>query len=387
MGKKNIVLTGATGFLGAFLLEGLLERGYRVIVLGRPAGETKLAERLTNLVRWLDIVPGDRLLPFEVDFAKQHLGLDEKKYAELCESTGKIIHCASDTSFAEHNRTRVEAANVNSLSSLLELAGDAHAEHFYYISTAYAAGVCQGLCRETPVGTARFTNVYEETKAKAEGMISQSCAACGIPLAILRPSIVYGHSRSGKSLRFNALYYCVKSLMYIRDIFAKDIAGGGERSGKWGFRRDADGAVYLPLAVWLPERGGINLIPVDYFVATTLAVLEAENSGGIYHITCDDPPDIPILINYAERFLGIRGIRAVWGAPAKKEAANPAEELFAKFIEQYRPYLSDRRVFDRSRIKRIAPNLSTPAFTYDIFERCMTYAIACDWGKMPGFPE
>lgn len=60
--------------------------------------------------------------------------------------------------------------------------------------------------------------------------------------------------------------------------------------------------------------------------------------------------------------------------------------MFAKFIAQYRPYLSDQRVFERSRIKRIAPDLSTPAFTYDIFERCMAYAIACDWGRVTGFP-
>src|SRR5450759_698940 len=33
----SIVLTGATGFLGAFLLEGLLDRGYHVTVLGRSS--------------------------------------------------------------------------------------------------------------------------------------------------------------------------------------------------------------------------------------------------------------------------------------------------------------------------------------------------------------
>jgi hypothetical protein len=87
------------------------------------------------------------------------------------------------------------------------------------------------------------------------------------------------------------------------------------------------------------------------------------------------------LLEYCERFLGVRGIHAVWESPDKKPTLNPAEELFDRFIEPYRPYISDRRIFDRSHTESITPGLSAAPFTYDIFERCMAYAVACDWGK------
>ena len=131
----------------------------------------------------------------------------------------------------------------------------------------------------------------------------------------------------------------------------------------------------------------MNLISVDHFVEAALEIVECAESDGIYHITCDNPPRITTLMEYAERFLGIRGIRARWDPSGGNPNPNPAEELFERFIKQYRPYLSDGRVFDRSRVKRLVGECSTPPLSYDIFERCMGYAVACDWGKAIGFPK
>jgi nucleoside-diphosphate-sugar epimerase len=240
----------------------------------------------------------------------------------------------------------------------------------------------EGMCMETPITTNSFTNVYEESKAQAEGVIGRYCENRGLPLSILRLSIVYGHSKTGIALKFNALYSPVKSLLCIRDIFVKDIVEqGGERSRQWGVSLGDDGILSLPLAIYLPNRGTVNLIPVDYFVESALCIIEHSGSGRIYHITSDNPPDMTTLVEYSERFLGVRGIRVLWDPSRINPAPNPAEELFDRFIEQYRPYLSDRRIFDRSRTESITPGLSAPPFTYDIFERCMAYAVACDWGK------
>jgi nucleoside-diphosphate-sugar epimerase len=385
----SIVLTGATGFLGAFLMAGLLERGYQVTVLGRASRDTSLADRLRHLVKWFSLADaGDRLCALEADFSKKHLGLDDPAYSSVCAAAEKIILCASDTSFVERNRARVMATNVNSLPALLDLAADARAEHVYYVSTAYAAGRREGRCMETPVNADCFNNVYEESKAQAEEIIGRFCENRGLPLSILRPSIVYGHSKTGMSLKFNALYYPVKSLLYIRDIYAKDILEqGGRRSSRWGVRLGDDEILFLPLAIHLPNGGSVNLIPVDYFVESALGIVEHPGSGRIYHLTSDHPLDMTTLVKYAERFLGLRGVR-VWGDPSGiNPAPNPAEELFDRFIEPYRPYLSDRRVFDRRGAEIVNPGLAASPFTYEIFERCMDYAVACDWGKNAGSPK
>lgn len=397
---RSIVLTGATGFLGSFLMAGLLERGYHVTVLGRSSKDRSLSDRLAGLVGWFTIAdpkertvlkdrpdPMERLAAYEVDFSKKHLGLEEKAYDCLCAAAGKIIHCASDTNFAERNRARVMATNVANLPNLLDFAADARTEHLYYISTAYACGVQSGMCMENPIAADCFTNVYEESKAQAEGMISHCCDSAGVPLSILRPSIVYGHSKTGRALKFNALYYAVKSLSSIRDIFAKDIGQGGAKSKQWGFRLDDDGILCLPLSVYLPSRGTVNLIPIDYFVESALRIIENSASNGIYHITTDNPPDITTVIEYSMRFLRMQGVRAQWNPPSVNSQPNPAEELLGRLIEPYRPYLSDSRMFDRSRLQSITPGLSAPPFTYDSFERCMNYAVDCDWGKKGSFPQ
>ena len=385
----SIVLTGATGFLGAFLMEGLLERGYQVTVLGRASKDLKLSDRLSNLLRWLGIAdPGKRLCSVETDFSRKYLGLDNEAYGRVCADAYKIIHCASDTSFAERDRAKVIATNVENLPALLEFACDANVRHLYYVSTAYACGKCQGVCMEAPVAAAGFTNVYEESKAQAENIILHYCASNDIPVSILRPSILYGHSKTGRALKFNALYYAVKSLQAVRDIYLRDIVEqGGAKSGKWGISLGSDGILNLPLSVCIQDGGDVNLIPVDYFVESALGIIGQSDSSGIYHITNDAPPSITALVEYAQQFLGIKGVRVVWEDSGKKTESNPAEELLDRFITPYRPYLSDTRIFDRSRAKRIAPELVAPPLTYDIFERCISYAVECSWGKKHGCPS
>jgi hypothetical protein len=199
---------------------------------------------------------------------------------------------------------------------------------------------------------------------------------------------VFGHSKTGKSLKFNALYYVLKSLLIIRDIFVKDIIEhGGERSKGWGFNMDDDGVLHMPLDICLPNKGFVNLIPVDYFVDAALSIIEDSESKGIYHITSDNPSEMTTLIEYAERFLQIKGIRLALDSEIKNSKPNPAEELFEKFIEQYRPYLSDTRIFDQSRTDIITHGLASPSFTYDVFRRCMDYALENNWGRKDGFPR
>lgn len=379
---RSIVLTGATGFLGAFLMAGLLEQNYRITVLGRASKDTSLIERLSVLCRWFGIEARDRLMSIEADFSNKRLGLDDDTYSWLCANAGKVIHCASDTSFSERNRLRIMKTNVQNISALLEFVADTNIEKFYYISSAYASGVHEGVCLENPVTNSNFTNVYEESKAKAENIILSACEDIGVPLAILRPSIVFGHSKTGAALKFNALYYVVKSMMLIRDIFIKDIREqGGERSKKWGFNLDNNGILNMPLNICLPVKGFINLIPVDYFVEASLRIVEDSGLEGIYHITSDKPQEITTLVNYVEKFLNIRGIRLILDPSSRKAEQNPAEELFEKFIAQYLPYLSDTRSFDRSRVNKLTQGLVPSPFTYDVFRRCMDYALENNWGR------
>jgi nucleoside-diphosphate-sugar epimerase len=380
--KPTIFLTGATGFLGSHLMASFLKDGYRIIVAGRSNNEGSLKERIFKLLRWFGIDESGQLEFVEIDFLKPHLGLPEDEYIELCNKTGQIVHCASDTSFSEKKREVVLKSNVESLSGILEFASDSRAEFFHYISTAYVSGSKVPVCTESLSIATEFVNVYEESKALAENVIADFCNRNSIPFTIIRPSIVYGDSRSGRSLKFNALYFPIQSVNYIREIYLNDIINNnGRKSMKYGIYLDKEGCLFLPLRIFLPQRGILNIIPVDYFVEATMRIIKKAPPGGIFNLTNNSPARLDEISVYNEQFMKVRGVEIHYGNQKSDGCRNPAEELFDRFMEPYRFYLSDTRLFDRPNTDAITDNLHPPEFTYEIFRNCMAYAMSVNWGK------
>ena len=110
----------------------------------------------------------------------------------LCNRGFSIIHCASDTSFAEKDRARVMRSNVESLTEILNFAHESKTPCFHFISTAYAAGSDRIECPEAQINTAHFTNVYEESKARAESIVSGRCQEVGSHIPLYDPQLYTG---------------------------------------------------------------------------------------------------------------------------------------------------------------------------------------------------
>jgi nucleoside-diphosphate-sugar epimerase len=380
--KPVIALTGATGFLGSHLMADMITKGYSIIVFGRPAKNESLKDRIFRLLKWFGVDSmSDQVTCIDTDLSQDNLGISTGEYSRLCSVVDSVIHCASDTSFSESKREKVMAANINNLNGILEFSKNAHVNFFHYISTTYVAGTGVTYCKETLSSVKTFTNVYEESKAAAENIISRFCDKNDILFSIIRPSIVYGDSQTGRSLKFNALYFPVRSAQSIRDIYLNDLMNnGGLKAAKNGIFIDKEGYLFLPLKIYLPHEGDINIIPVDYFVNTTIKIIENCSGNGIYHLTNPFHTTMKIIANYYEQLMKVTGVEIIYGQMPDDLLRNPAEELFDRFIEPYRPYLSDNRVFDRTNTIQITGNLTPPEFTYDIFKTCMEYAIKVNWG-------
>jgi nucleoside-diphosphate-sugar epimerase len=382
--SSRILVTGGTGFLGSHVASRLLDAGFKVTIAARSLPEADATERVRRIMDWHGITDEARrrLRVVPCDFLDPALGLSPGERDRLLREVDEIIHCASETSFAERRRARVEEVNLRGTERMLQFAAAGRCVAFQYLSTAFAAGRREGLCPESLSPASEFHNAYEETKCRAERMVWQRCRDEGIRAVIYRPSIVYGHSVTGRSLLFNAVYHPVRAAVFLRNVYLKDIREKrGERAQTAGVKIGPNGiTLHLPLRVEA-EGPGIDLIPVDFFARAFDAIFETALDGGIFHIVQGRPTAIAAIAAFTSRMFELSGVEVVSAADLDGTPRNTIEAAFAQMIDVYRPYLSDRRLFATAEsgpiLKRIG--LSCPSFTYDVFRRCMSFAVAAGW--------
>ncbi len=391
--QGRVLVTGAAGFLGSHFAMALLRAGYRVAVLARPSRGLAARGRIDRLAAWfgldaaqaagLEVLEGDILDPGWPEVALRAAGP---------EGFAEIVHCASDTAFAERKRAAVEAVNIDGLRNVLDFAVRGGALFFHHVSTAYAAGRRAGCCLEDWVETGPFTNVYEETKARGEVLARDVCRRQGIRLNVYRPTIVTGDSRTGRTLRFNALYFPVKAAVFLRDLYRDDIRErGGRRAAAMGVRLETDGRVVLPLRLRVAAGGGLNLVPVDHCVRAFMALFEDGLEGGIFHIANPVPTRIADISAWSGRRFGIAGVETAGPGDDAGRPPNALESLYESTLEVYRPYMQDERTFDDARAAPLLARhgVACPVFDETLFGRCMDFAVEADWGGrlFPGGPD
>jgi nucleoside-diphosphate-sugar epimerase len=381
---KAVFLTGGTGFLGSHIGAELLRRGHDVFFLVRPGKKTSAENRLEQILKWHGINRNcrDKAVPVEGALEYQDLGI-QSGMRRLCQNKiEQIIHCASDTSFSARKSKQVWKANVDSLKNLIDFTAEIGCRRFIHFSTAYAAGRTEGSCREEPVNTQHFFNVYEESKAAAENYLRSQCRALGIELVIIRPSIVYGDSRTGRTLRFNALYYPVKTALLLKKIYREDILKhGGKKAAAAGVKLKKDGTVRLPLRIEVADSSGINMIPIDFMVKAFFAVAAEHSANGIHHIVSPKPTQIKDIIRYASAQFKLEGIRACTAEKFTSEPQNMLEKLYERYLDAYLPYMQDSRIFLMEKTAPILDKrgIACPLFNETIFRRCMNYAESQGW--------
>ena len=382
----KILLTGGTGFLGSHVAARLLEDGHELTLLVRGSAGASAAERVRRIMHWHGVVEEAQrtLRVVEGDLGADALGLDPAERDRLLAGIDEVVHCASATSFAERRRDLLERVNLGGLGRLLDFAEQARRlASFHHISTVYAAGRREGVCREEwPDPTVGFHNPYEETKCRGEWTVRERCSALGLRAVVYRPSIVYGHSRTGRSLLFNAVYHPVKSVVFLRDVYLEDIrARGGEKAREVGVSLAPDGTLRMPLRIEA-DGAGLDLVPVDFLTDAFAAIHESAEAAGVFQLVAGRPTPLSDIVAFTSRLFGLSGVRTAGPAEIAATPQTALEAAFDRMTEVYRPYMSDRRTFtaDRSAPILSGAGVACPAFTYDVFERCMSYAVEADWG-------
>ncbi len=383
------LVTGATGFLGSHTAIELLKKGYKVVLPVRPVNNRTAAERIENVFKWFGISMNefkDKITIVDSELEKDNLGIDKTTYSDLSTGIDEIIHCAGNTSFSEKKRGDLESTNIGILGNLTKLIDSPgnRCSFFHHISTVYVAGKVSGIARETIADISDFYNPYEETKHLGEKYISEKTDELGVHLNIYRPSIVYGNSETGRSTIFNAVYYPVRMALFLRDTYINDIRHkGGIRSTQMGVYEDKEGVVSLPIRIEKKEGGEINLIPIDFYIKSFMAIMENGQEPGIFHIINKSPNSLDDITNFFSTEFRVKGFTSASKEEFEKNPPNALDILFNEYLKMYGPYIKDRRKFDDRRTRKILNklNLHCPRFDQKTFSKCMNYAVSVNWKK------
>ena len=269
----QIFLTGATGFLGAFLLDELLRRTsatvHCLVRASSPSvGAHRLRESLERFELWTDRF-GARIVPVLGDLSEPLLGLDADRFSTLAREIDVIYHSGALVKLMRPYG-ELNASNVGGTHEVLRLASAGRNTPVHLVSSVAVFPFDGGrIRRETdPLDHGEdLLGGYAQTKWVAEKLAVRARER-GIPVTIYRPGTITGHSRTGASSANSYLSTLIRGCIEL------------------GSAPDVDAL--------------IDMVPVDFVAAAIVSLSRSVSAGNVYHLTNPSPMPMSALISYMD---------------------------------------------------------------------------------------
>jgi amino acid adenylation domain-containing protein/thioester reductase-like protein len=232
---KSILLTGATGFLGAYLLYELLQQTTAnlyclVRCSNADDGQRRLRNTLESYSLWNDTFCS-RIIPVAGDLSKPQLGMPEAEFHSLANQIDVIYH---NGAWVHHvySYSILKAVNVNGTQEVLKLAGINQVKPVHFMSTLGVffskadVGIKLNRVNESDFiadGQVLDENGYVQSKWVAEQLVRQA-GERGLPVCIYRLARIAGHSQTGFSNSSDFLNLAIKGCIQLGQVpFLDDI--------------------------------------------------------------------------------------------------------------------------------------------------------------------
>jgi thioester reductase-like protein len=250
--SETLFITGFPGFIADRLLERLARNPCRFLLLVQPPFIARARDEIARIAQ-LARKPVDDFQIVEGDITHAELGLTPADAARVLEQTTRVFHLAAiyDLAVARQLALHVNVAGTGHVLQFARLMP--HLRHFHYVSTCYVAGKREGVILETELShNAGYRNFYEESKYLAEMAVEKF--KNDLPITIHRPAVVCGDSQTGKTAKYDGVYYLIHYLLRRPNALSLINIGNHEVS--------------------------LNLVPVDFVVDAMAALAFDERAIG-----------------------------------------------------------------------------------------------------------
>ena len=259
---QHIFLTGATGFVGAFLLNELLHQHPQanIYCLVRAnnllTAKAKLRQSLEKYEIWQETF-AQRIVPVVGDLSQPLFGLPEPQFRELADRIEVIYHSGAHVNLV-YPYIGLRGTNVVGTREVLRLAVLTKTIPVHHISTLDIFQSSEYRQKELILETDDllsgdgYLDGYSQSKWVAEKLV-MAARSRGLPVCIYRLGMITGHSHTGAFQPTNMISRIIKG--FIQTGYAP----------QWGLN--------------------MNLSPVDY-VAGAIANLsrQPESCGKVFHL-------------------------------------------------------------------------------------------------------
>ena len=328
---KTAIITGANGFIGAHVLYQFLLQDYFVHALGRGNHEGSWAERVSGALREVGATKtfSDRICCHEIDLAAPAMKLD--RLGELRPAETTLFHLAGDTRFKPSDPGLQRHLNVQAPVDLI-CALKGRIGKMIHVSTAYVAGKRAQLIREEDLDCGQeFWNSYEKSKFDGEAALTSTCREHGLPLVVVRPSIIINDRKTGRASTFTHLNAMVEVVSRIQKHY-------GISDGR---------VVSKAIRLLADPQASPNLVPVDSIVPPLLQIAESPAAPGrVFHLCHPRPQTNFEVMNMICEAFKVKGQVALEFLPSIPKPMSHTEKMISRSLKVYAPYLNNRCEFD-----------------------------------------
>lgn len=208
--EGRVFFTGATGFVGAFMLADLLRMpevhqvGCLVRAPDAKIGLQRLKKAMVKYGQWQEQF-AFKLLAFPGTLEDAHLGLGQERFHEIANWASVVFHLGARVNYTQPYSVH-RPANVDGTLNVLRLAFAVRPKAVHYISsiscfgpTGFVTGtqtVAEDECLLKHVEALPYDHGYAQSQWVVEVMLRRLMDR-NFPIAVYRPGFITGHSKTG----------------------------------------------------------------------------------------------------------------------------------------------------------------------------------------------